>query len=103
MEVKLTSKNFEEVALGSEVPVLIDFGAEWCVYCKRISPIVAEIAEERDDVLVCTVDTDEEPELSQAFDVAGIPALFVMKGGKVTAQTVGYHSKEEILRLIDEG
>ncbi|MGN0473672.1 MAG: thioredoxin [Acutalibacteraceae bacterium] len=102
MEINLTSKNFESVVMGSEIPVLIDFWAEWCGPCMMLSPIVAEIAEENDELLVCKVNVDEEQELAVAFGIESIPALFVIKDGKIVNQTVGYHSKEDILALVGE-
>lgn len=101
MEINLTSENFESTVTGSDIPVLIDFWAEWCPPCMLLSPVVAEIAEERDDLLVCKVNADEQPELCIQFGVQNIPALFILKGGEVIDRSVGYRDKNTLLDWID--
>lgn len=101
MEINVTSANFESVVVKSELPVLIDFWAEWCPPCRLLSPVVAEIAEERDDILVCKVDADENQELCVQFGVSSIPALFLLKGGEVMDSSVGYRDKNALLSWID--
>ena len=98
--VKITSANFEEVVLKSEKPVLLDFWASWCGPCKMLSPIVEEIAAEREDILVGKVNVDDEGELAQAFRVMSIPMLVVMKDGKVVNQAVGLRPKQQILSML---
>ena len=101
MEVIITSDNFENVVLDSDLPVLIDFWAEWCPPCRLLSPVVSEIAEERDDLLVGKVNSDEEPALCMKFGVQNIPALFLIKDGKVIDKSVGYKEKNVLLDWID--
>ncbi len=98
--ITLTNNSFKNEVLSSEKPVLIDFFATWCGPCKMVSPIVDEIAVENENVKVCKVDVDREPELAQAFGVASIPTLVVVKDGKVTSQTVGYKPKDAILSML---
>ena len=98
--LKITSDNFETV-LNSEKTVLIDFYADWCGPCRMVSPIVDEIAEERDDILVCKVNVDDEQELAEKFEVYSIPTLVVMKNGKVITSSTGARPKAQILALID--
>lgn len=101
MSVTVVNKdNFEKEVLGSDKPVLIDFWAAWCGPCRMLSPVVDEIAEEREDIKVCKVNVDDEPELASRFQVMSIPSLFVVKGGEITAQSVGVQPKEEILEMI---
>lgn len=100
--LKLTNDNFDAEAVKSALPVFIDFYADWCGPCKMVSPIVDEIAEERDDVKVCKVNVDDAPELAAMFGVQSIPALVVMKDGKVAAATVGAMPKAELNAFIDK-
>ena len=97
--LKLTKENFEQ-ATKSEKPVLVDFYADWCGPCRMVSPVIDEIASERDDVLVCKVNVDEEETLAQQFGVMSIPTLVVIKDGKVAAQSVGVRSKAQIIDML---
>ncbi len=99
-EITLTKENFETEVLNSEKPVLIDFWATWCGPCRMIAPIIEEIANENDEIKVCKVDVDSEPELAAAFNVSSIPMLAVVKNGEITNTAVGYMPKEKILNLI---
>lgn len=100
--VVLTKENFEEEALKSDKPVLVDFYATWCGPCKMIAPIIEEIAEENDTVKICKINTNEEPELARMFNIMYIPTLIVFKNGKETARKSGFMSKENILSLFEE-
>ena len=100
-EIILTKDNFENEVMKAEMPVLIDFWATWCGPCKMIAPIIEEIADERDDIKVCKVNVDDEPELAAAFNISSIPTLAVVKDGRVVNTSVGYKPKEEILDLIE--
>lgn len=95
--ITITSENFRTEVLNSGTPVLLDFWAAWCPPCRMQSPIVDEIAEERPDIKVGKVNTDEQPELGAAFDVENIPTFVVIKNGEVKSRLVGLHTKEQIL------
>lgn len=101
-EVKLNNDNFKEEVLNAELPVLVDFWADWCGPCKMLSPVVKEIANDlKGKVKVCTVNVDEEAELSIMFNVQSIPTLMVFKNGEQTNRSVGFCTKEEIIELLN--
>lgn len=101
MSVTIINKeNFENEVLNSNKPVLLDFYADWCGPCRRVGPIVAEIAGERDDIKVGKINVDEEPELAQQFRVMSIPMLAVIKNGKVVNSSVGLKPKAQILGML---
>ena len=84
MEITLTNENFEEEVLNSDVPVLVDFWAVWCMPCKMLAPIVEELANEANGAYkVGKVNVDEAPELAARYRIAGIPAIVVFKDGEV--------------------
>lgn len=99
-EITLTSENFEEEVLRSEIPVLVDFWATWCGPCRMMAPVVEKIAEEHPEIKVCKVDIDENPELAQMFNVMSIPTLAAFKDGQLTGTAVGYQPKENVMRLF---
>ena len=98
--IKLTKDNFEQEVLKSEKPVLVDFYADWCGPCQMLSPIVDEVAEERDDIKVGKINVDEQHELASEFGIMSIPTLVVMKNGKIVQQVSGARPKEAILTMI---
>ncbi|PKM72118.1 MAG: thioredoxin [Firmicutes bacterium HGW-Firmicutes-16] len=98
--ITVTSQNYEEEVATSEKPVLIDFWASWCGPCRMLSPIVDEIAEERDDIKVCKVNIDDEQALAGRFGVMSIPTLVVIQNGQLKNKSVGVIPKEKILSLI---
>ncbi|MBQ3864731.1 MAG: thioredoxin [Clostridia bacterium] len=103
MAVKVITKdNFQEEVLKAEKPVLLDFWAAWCGPCRMVSPLVDQISEERDDVIVGKINVDEEDELARSFGVLSIPMLVVMKDGKVANQAIGARPKSAILDLLDD-
>ncbi len=101
MSVLSVSKNNFDLVKNSEKPVLLDFYADWCGPCRMVSPLVDEIANERDDILVAKINVDNEPELSAEFGVVSIPMLVVMKNGKIVNQAAGARPKPQILAMLE--
>ena len=101
--VKVTKDNFDSEVIQSKKVVLIDFWASWCGPCKMLSPIIEEVAKEADDIKVCKINVDEEPELTAQFGVVSIPTLVVVRDGKVAGQSIGYMEKQQILNLVRQG
>jgi thioredoxin 1 len=101
MEIELTSGNFESEVLKSDRPVLVDFWAPWCGPCRMLAPVLAQIAQEKADVLkVGKVNVDEAPELAAKYGIASIPAVFLFRNGEVAAQSVGFMQKPELEKFI---
>lgn len=96
----ITKETFEKEVLQSEKTVLLDFFATWCGPCKMLAPILDEIAEEREDIKVCKVDVDQEPELASQYQVVSIPTLFVIEKGQVVNQSLGAKPKAKILEML---
>lgn len=101
-ELKITKNNFNKEVLDSDIPVLIDFWADWCGPCRMLSPIIEDIAEEYDGkVKVGKVNVDEEPELASKFGVASIPTIVVIHNKKIVNNSVGYVPKEQIAAMLN--
>ena len=98
MEYTLTKENFDEIALGSEEPMLVDFWATWCGPCRMLGPIVEKLSETHK---VGKVNVDEEMELAQRYGISSIPALLVFKGGELVNRSVGYQSYESLEALME--
>lgn len=98
-EIRLQKNNFRENVADRKGLVLVDFWASWCGPCKMLAPIIAQIAEENEDIVVGKVNVDEEPELAQAFGIQSIPTVILFKDGKPVKQSIGYTSKENLEKM----
>ena len=92
--------NFHKEVLNSDKHVLLDFFASWCGPCRMVGPILDEIAEEREDIKVCKVNIDEQPELAHRYRIMTIPTLMVLKDGNIVEQSVGAKPKHQILAMV---
>ena len=98
--IVINKNNFDEIKQNDK-PILIDFYANWCGPCKMLSPIIDEIAQERDDIIVGKINVDDEPELAEKFGVFSIPTLVILKEGDVVHQSAGARPKAQILSLLE--
>ncbi|MGI6263123.1 MAG: thioredoxin [Succiniclasticum sp.] len=98
--VEVRNENFRNVVLEADKPVLVDFWATWCGPCRMMAPVVAQIAAEHPELLVCKVNTDDSPELAEEYGVMSIPTLMAFKNGQAIGTTVGYQPAESVLALF---
>ena len=100
--VNVTDASFEQDVLKSDVPVLVDYWAEWCGPCKMIAPVLEEIADEYEGKLkICKLNIDENEQTPPKFNIRGIPTLMLFKNGNVDATKVGALSKSQLAAFLD--
>ena len=100
--VYVTDDSFEEEVIKSDVPVLVDYWAEWCGPCKMIAPILDEISSDYDGKLkIAKLNIDDNPGTPPKYGIRGIPTLMMFKGGDVEATKVGALSKSQLTAFID--
>ena len=96
------SNNFESEVLKSDRKVLVDFNATWCGPCRMLSPIIDELANEREDIKVVSIDVDESEDIAGEYGIMAIPCLVLFENGKEVNRHVGFANKEEIEEMIGE-
>ncbi|MBQ7335961.1 MAG: thioredoxin [Clostridia bacterium] len=101
MSIHKISKNNFEAVKNSNKTILLDFYADWCGPCRMLSPVIDEIAKEREDIIVGKVNVDHEQELAGEFGVFSIPTLVVIKDGQIVNQATGARPKAQILAMLE--
>ncbi len=101
--INVSDQNFESEVLKSDVPVLVDFWAEWCNPCKMIAPIVEKIAREFEGkVKVAKVDVDSNPDIASKFGIRSIPTVMIFKEGGLVEQVVGVVPEPQLKKLVEK-
>jgi len=101
--LELTDANFEQEVVQSDIPVLVDFWAEWCMPCKMLAPTIDELATDYDGrVKVCKLDTDNARDSAMQFGISAIPTVILFKDGAPVKKFVGLQQKADFKAAIDE-
>ena len=98
---ELSTATFDETVAGADGPVVVDFWAEWCGPCKKIAPILGEIAGERAELSITKLNVDDNPDVAMKYSVMSIPTLIVFDKGEVVGRITGAKSKGALLEEID--
>jgi thioredoxin 1 len=102
MAIKVNDANFKKEVLDSDLPVLVDFWAEWCAPCLMVAPAVESVEKKYQGRLkVCKVNVDESPAASAEYGIMSIPSLYIFQNGKAVSQTVGAVPESEIISRVE--
>ena len=99
--IQLNSENFDDFILNGKKPAVVDFSAEWCGPCKRLIPLIEEIAGEyKDRIYLCQIDIDEADEVAARYQITTIPSILFFKNGEVIERIFGLISKQNVVEKI---
>lgn len=102
MATEVNDKNFDELVIKSDKPVMVDFWAEWCGPCRMVAPIMEEISHEYDGkVLVVKCDVDSSPEVAAKYSIRNIPTVLYFKGGKIADKQIGAVPKNNFVAKLN--
>ena len=102
MAVEFTAENFDDLALNSDKPVVVDFWAEWCGPCRMVGPVVEELANDYDGrAVIGKVNVDQHGDISMKYGVRNIPTILFLKGGEVVDKSVGAVPKNVLIEKLD--
>lgn len=102
-EIILNEENFEDEVLYSDIPVLVDFWADWCGPCKMLGPVISAIAEKYDGKLkVGKLNVDESMSLAEEYFISSIPAVKFFKGGEVVDESIGFVPQQKLEEIIEK-
>ena len=100
--IELTEATFDSEVLQSNQLVIVDFWATWCTPCRMLTPILEEIAAERTDIKICTINMDEAENIAETYAVMSLPALLFFRNGELIEECIGLVSKDRIVSLLPE-
>ncbi len=100
--ITVTDDSFEQDVLKNDKPVLLDFWAQWCGPCKMIGPVLEEISNERDDIVIAKMDIDQNPETPGKFGVRSIPTMILFKDGENKATKMGAQPKAQMAKWLED-